>query len=138
MNLPKRMPVYRSQDKIRIHWLTAICAIDALVGLLTMFGRSEGAAQMLLRAFITTTLWGGVLTASGLLIWLGYSVAGGIGGTLAWASLGFASVVTLTLGTGPSTSGPILPLAMAVFHGLITYDVGSGLDADREMRQRRE
>lgn len=132
------MPVFRSHDKIRTHWLTLLCGMDALYGALTIFGKSDSASQLLLRNVFAggTALWGAALLASSLLIYLGWSELGGAGGAFAWLILAAAGSISITNGTALSYSGPALLAGVAGFHVLIIYDVGSGLDDDRERRQR--
>lgn len=134
-----RMPVWKSHDKIRTHWLTLLCGTDALYAALTIFGKSDSASQILLRNAFSggTALWGGVLLGSAVLIYLGWSEPGGAGGAFAWLILAAAGTFSITNGTALSYSGPVLLAGVAGFHVLIIYDVGSGLDEDRERRQRR-
>ncbi len=136
---PARMPVWASRDKIRTHWLGFLCGIDLLYGLLTVFSRSDGAAQALLRSVvpIATPLWGAGLAWAAVMVLFGWSVIGGVAGTLAWGVLGGAALLSIIKGGALSYTGPILPLAFAGFHWLIAFEVGSGLDVDRERRQRR-
>lgn len=140
MNVPERMPVWASKDKIRTQWLTWLCVfINLPYGVLTMFGRSDGASQVLIREAFPpgTHLWAALLLASTGLIFLGWSVTGAAGAATAWLTLFAASLFTVGHGTALATAGPVLPWGMAGFHVLVIIEVMSGLDADRERRQRR-
>lgn len=111
-----RMPVWISwiSDPIRAHWLTLLLLVDVCYGGYNMF--DAGVA-----------FWCGlVLTVSGGLIALGWNVTGAGLGLFAWAALMFAG-----------TDSPILLGAMAGFSILVIYDVVTGLDADREAKQKR-
>jgi hypothetical protein len=136
--MPDRMPVWVSfkTDKIRFHWLSWLCLGDALYGILTIFGRSDGAPQLLLRSVlpVATPLWGGALFAAATLMLMGYSVSGGLVGLFCWGILGMAAAFTVS--SSPSSSGWVVPMWCAGWHLLVAYDVGSGLDHDRERRQR--
>lgn len=138
MNVPKRMPVWRSQDKIRTHWLSFLCLLDALYGFLTIFGKSEGAPQALLRRVwpFATPFWGALLFASAVLIYIGFSVSGAAISAVCWGILVTASVAVIITGDALSSAGWVVPFGMTGWHVLIIIDVGSGLDADRERRQR--
>lgn len=133
----KRMPVWASQDKIRKHWLHGVCAVEALYAIFTWFGKAEGAAQILLRQTMPLWLWPLMLLASVALIEFGFSVQGGLAGAAVWGAFTACIVVTIFRGTALSDGGWILPFGMAWLNVLVIYDVGSGLDADREFRQRR-
>lgn len=134
-----RLPVWRSADKIRVHWYTWLCAADAVYALYTIFGGPGGAPwQSLARAFpFAIPLWGSALFAAALLIWFGYSMTGGAVGALCWTILTVAAVITINAGGACSPSGWVLPAWIAGRHLLVVYEAGSGLDADRERRQRR-
>lgn len=135
-----RMPVFRSADPIRTHWLTALCLLDIFYGLVNVFGRSDGASQVLLRSLPPVPVWATLPIAASIVasvaIYLGYSVIGGIAGTLAWGSLVFASIASIATGTALSWSGPVLYGFVTWVHVLITYEVSSELDSERERRQR--
>lgn len=137
MNVPKRMPVYRSQDKIRTHWLTLLCAFDLLYGLVNMFGKAEGPGQLVLRGIAPIPVWYGLLVLAAVLIWFGWSVPGGSVGAFALGFQAAAALVSITNGTALNYGGPLVLGYVAWQHALVIYDVGSGLDADRERRQQR-
>ncbi len=129
------MPVRASQDKIRIHWLTALCAFDLLYGGVTIFGKTESVSQEYLRGLsLPPAFWGALLVLASGLIWWGWSVPGARVAGFAWAALMGASLMTIT--DAVSYGGPILFGYAAYQHALISHDVGSGLDSDRERRQR--
>lgn len=139
MNLPSGwMPVWVSQDRIRQQWLYSLIAADGLYAVLTLFGRSEGASQLLLRSVlpIGTTVWSLLLLCAAVLMLFGGSIPGATLGTLAWVILTSTTLVSIHNGTALSSAGPVLPGFMTWLHILVSYAVGSGLDADRERRQR--
>lgn len=141
MKLPSGwMPVWASRDLIRQQWLYSLIGADGLYAALTLFGRSEGASQLLLRSVlpIGTTVWSLLLFGAAVLMLLGASVPGATLGTLAWVILTSATLFSIHYGTALSSAGPVLPGFMTWLHILVSYAVGSGLDADRERRQRRE
>lgn len=137
MNLPKRMPVRDSSDKIRVQWLTALCAVDFLYGGINTVGKAESAGQQLLRGIFPIPVWGAALVLAAALIWFGWSVQGSIVGTFVWGFSSGASVASIVYGTAPSYSGPLPAAFICTCHMMIIYQVGSGLDQDRENRQRR-
>lgn len=137
MNFPERMPIWCSQDKIRRYWLYMLCVENVLYALFTFFGRSDGAAQVMLRHMMPAWVWPILLVGSTALLLVGHSVEGAMGGAVAWGALTAAVLVTISRGTGLSDGGWILPAGMAVQHVLVIYVVIRGLDADRERRQRR-
>lgn len=137
MNIPKRMSVRSSADRIRREWLTGLCVFDALLGLALTFGPSDSVAQMLLRgAHAPPPLWGGLILAGAGLIWFGWSVPGAMGAGLGFLAQCTATLWTIGAGTAASYIGPILFGWAAYQHMLIIHEVGSGIDADRERRQR--
>lgn len=132
------MPVWRSIDKIRLHWLGLLIGVDALYGLINIFGKAESAPQILLRTILPLPVWYGMLVLAAVLVTFGFSVPGGVVGTLGWSALAAASAFTIVHGTAESYGGPVLLGGFgAGFHILITYDVGSGLDDARERSPRR-
>lgn len=136
---PERMPVWKSVDRIRIHWLTALVLADVFYGGVTMFGgRSESAAQVLLRNIVPIGLWGVTLCVAGLMIWFGWYVYGSVLGIIAWGLLAAASVSSVLTGTALSLSGPILLGWATGCHILIAYEVVAEIDADRERKQKRK
>lgn len=138
MNLPERMPVRASKDKIRVQWLTWLCIADAAYGSVNMFGKTESAGQMLLRNICPMPVWGGLMVVGAVLIWFGWSVPGAMLAGFVWAFTAGASLVSITIGTALSYSGPIPACFLAGCHSMIIAQVGSGMDQDRERRQRRE
>lgn len=138
MDINDRMPVWKSQDKIRREWLHSLCAVDALTGLFVMFGRSEGAAQMLLKqALPGLWLWALALLVAAGMIEFGWYIRGGAAGAAAWGSYTAAILWTIGARTALSDAGWILPAFITLVHVLIIHEVESGLDQDRERRQRR-
>lgn len=131
------MPIWRSIDRIRLHWLGLLVAVDALYGLVNIFGKAESAPQILLRTILPLPVWYGLIVGSAVLITFGWSVPGGVVGTLGWSALAAASASTIVHGTAESYGGPFLLGGWAGWHILVTYDVGSGLDDARERSQRR-
>lgn len=109
-------------------------------GVLTLFGRSDGATQVAMRDVfpIATQLWGALLISSAALLWLGWSVIGAAGAALAWTILTVAAVVVINHGGAVSTAGWVPFAFIGGCHVLVIFEVLSGLDADRELRQRRE
>jgi len=133
----ERMPVRASKDRIRVAWLTALCVFDALYGAVTMFGKTESAPQMFLRGIgLPPPFWGFLLFGAAALIWWGFSVPGAGVAAFAWGALGAASLLTITNGTAAAYTGPIVYGYVAYQHAMIIHQVGSGLDRDRERRQR--
>lgn len=131
-----RMTIFQSIDKIRLHWLLLVVCVDVLYGGINIFGKADSAPQILLRSILPLPFWYGSLVLSGGLLTLGYSVAGGMVGTGGWGALTVAALLTIVYGTAQSYGGPVLLGAFAVIHGMITYEVASGLDAHRERTQR--
>jgi len=131
------MPVWVSlkTDPIRAHWLAVVVIEDVLYGLVNMFGKTEGAAQALMREVLPIPVWYGLIVASAVLIAFGWSVWGAVLGTFAWLFLVLASVESIKNGTAPSYGGPILLSLPAALNFLIIFDVLSGLDAARERKQ---
>jgi hypothetical protein len=136
MKLPERMPVRASADLIRRQWLTWLCIVDALYGVALMFGKAEGAGQVLLRNIFPIPMWGSLMVVAGAAIWWGWSVRGALLGAFVWAFTAGASLASIVIGTALSYSGPIPTAFLAGCHALIAHQVWSGLDADRERRQR--
>lgn len=136
MNLPKRMSVRDSADAIRRQWLTTLCVADVSFGGINMFFKAESPGQQLLRSIFPIPVWGAALVAAGALIWFGWSVQGGIAGAFVWGFSSGATVATIVFGTAPSVSGPIPAAFLCLCHAMIIYQVGSGMDQDRERRQR--
>jgi hypothetical protein len=68
---------------------------------------------------------GAVLIVSGIVIAWGWNVSGAGLGVFAWVALMFAG-----------RDDPILLGGIAGFHILVIYDIVTGLDADREAKQR--
>lgn len=134
---PGRMPIWASIDPIRRHWLSWVVAVDFLYGGVNMFGKTQGASQVLLGSILPLSIWYGLLLLAAILITFGWSVRGGMVGTFAWGAYAAAQVVTIVNGTALSYGGAIPLLGWAGVHIMITYDVGSGLDDAREQSQRR-
>lgn len=137
----RRMPIWRSQDKIRTHWLTWLCLVDGLTALFTGFGRSNGPAQLLLKhmvpAWASAWSWPALLGAATVAIALGYYVEGAMAAAGVWVALLAAALVTIGTRIALSDAGWIWPAAMTYVHVLVIIEVQSGMDADRERRQRR-
>lgn len=131
------MPVLASVDRIRVHWLTTIVVGDLAYGLVSAFGKAEGASQLLLREVAPIQLWAVLYVAAAGLIWFGWSVWGGVAGTLAWGSAAVASAVAISLNLAPSWTGPVVLGILTYCHILVSFEVASGLDKDRERRQRK-
>ncbi len=131
------MPVWKSIDPIRTHWLSLVIAEDFAYGVTNTFGKTEGASQTLLRTLLPLPVWYGSLVVAAVLVALGYSVSGGIVGMACWMALAVAAMLTIAHGTALSYGGPIPLMGWAWIHFLITYDVHSGLDDARERSQRR-
>lgn len=138
MNLPERMPVRSSKDKIRVRWLTALCITDLLYGAIGMFGKAESPPLLLLRHIFAMWVWGGAMVIGAGLIWWGYSVSGAMLAGFVWFFIAGAATITITKGTALSFNGPIPVGYLAYCHAMIINQVGSGMDQDRERRQRRE
>lgn len=112
----QRMPVWDSWavDPIRAHWLVLMLLLDVIYGGENMF-------------YPDIAFWCGlVLAVSGVLVGLGWNVTGAGIGTFSWAALMFVG-----------HDNPTLIGGIAGFHVLVLWDVGTGLDADRETKQRR-
>jgi hypothetical protein len=124
MNVPKRMSVWASIDPIRKHWLTWLLLINILYGglHLTTGGMTFWCGLLLLAA---TTLMG-----------FGWSVAGAGIGMVVWSVFLFAAVASITPAVALPYGDLVLALSSMGWHGLVLYDVGTGLDADRETKQR--
>ena len=139
MNLGNRMPVWKSQDAIRRQWLHSLCAVNSLYAVFTLVGRNDGAAQVLLRQIIpfAAWFWPLMLLVSAVLIWFGFSVEGARGAAALWGALTAAVFWTIGTREALSDAGWILPGFMTWLHILVVHEVGSGLDEDRERRQRR-
>jgi hypothetical protein len=133
----ERMPVWASIDPIRKHWLGLLILIDVLYGGINVFTPAQSAPQILLREVLPIPVWGGMLVVCAVLVAFGWSVHGGVVGAFGWLAQAIASFATIVQGTALAYNGPILLGGMGAFHALITYDVGSGLDARRERQQRR-
>jgi hypothetical protein len=134
-----RMPVWKSleNDKIRFQWLVWLLFADVFYGVINMFGgKAESASQILLRDIMPTTVWGAALVASGAFIWFGFSLTGAFLGTTTWGILAAMSIRTIIEGTSLSWSGPILLGYLMGNHMLILHEVASGIDAERERKQR--
>ncbi len=88
-----RMPIWRSQDKIRQQWLYTLCTADALAALFTLFGRAEGASWRLLNAILPTTpgtataVWSALLAACSACILFGFNRTGAAAGAVVWSAL---------------------------------------------------
>lgn len=132
-----RMAIWMSIDPIRRHWLTWVVIVDLLYGGVNMFGKTEGASQILLRSILPLQFWYGLLVLAALLVTFGWSVRGGMVGTFGWGSFAVAQIATIVHGTALSYGGAIPLLGWAGIHVMIVYDVGSGLDDSREQSQRR-
>lgn len=137
---PNRAPIWKSIDRIRLHWLAWLVLGDGVYALLTIFGESAGAPQQLLRSVLpfATPLWGGALLMASVLLALGYLETGGSVGAACWLALTAAAVGTVQNGTALSTAAWVLPAWAAGWHLLVLYEATSGLDALRESQQRRE
>lgn len=134
-----RMPVWKSEDKIRVQWLTFLIFADVAYGVINWFGgRAESASQILLRDIMSTSLWGALLVAAGSFIWFGFSLTGAFLGVAAWGILATMSVRTIIEGTSLSWSGPVLLGYLMGNHMLILHEVASGIDAARERKQRED
>lgn len=132
-----RMPVWKSQDKIRKHWLYSLSAFDILAGVFTMFGRSDGSAQRLIEEMgMPMTLWAFLLLVGSSGILLGFNKSGSACCAAVWTGLTAASLLTVAAHTALWSAGWVLPASMLWWHVLVILEVGSGLDADREHRQR--
>lgn len=132
----RHMPIWQSIDPIRKHWLTWVVAVDFLYGGINMFGKTESASQLLLASILPIWMWYAMLPLSAFFIAFGYSVRGGMLGTLGWGALAAAAVLTIVHGTALSYGGAIPLIGWAGVHIMITYEVGSGLDDQRERSQR--
>lgn len=135
------MPVWKSEDKIRTHWLWWLCQVNGLTVLFTGFGRSDGAAQLLLKhtfpAWASAWAWPTLLLLATTAIAFGYYVEGSMAAASLWVALLVASLVAIGTRTALSDAGWIWPYAMTYVHVLVIIEVKSGMDADRERRQRR-
>lgn len=132
-----RLTVWASIDRIRRHWLLWLIGWgDVLYGVVNMFGPTESAYQQLLRDVAPIWAWYALFPLAAVLIALGYSKTGAVVGMFAWLFLVLASSATIYQGSALSYGGPILLGLPMGFHFLILWDVGTGLDADRERRQR--
>ena len=138
MNVPERMPVRASKDKIRVAWLTWLCIADAMYGGINMFGKAESAAQVLLRNIFPIPVWGTAMLLGAVLIWFGWSIQGAMLSGFVWAFTAGAALVSISVGTALSYSGPVPAAFLAGCHAMIISQVTSGLYKDREARQRRE
>jgi hypothetical protein len=110
-----RNPVWESLsvDPIRAHWLILLLAIDVLYGGSNLLGHG-------------LAFWCGLaLIGLAVVIGLGWNITGAAFATIAWSALMFAG-----------TDSTILLGGLAGFHILVIYDVGTGLDAAREAKQR--
>lgn len=133
-----RMAVWASADPIRRHWLYWVVIVDFTYGGINMFGKAQGPSQLLLATILPIQVWYGMLVVAAVLIALGWSVRGGVLGTLGWGSLTAAAVLTVVHGTALSYGGFIPLLGWMGVHVMIMYDVSSGLDDARERLQRGE
>lgn len=137
MDIPKRLSVRASADAIRRQWLTLLCAVDVLAGAAIIVGPNQSASQQLLRNFLPVPAWGVLVGAAAMLIYLGWYIPGAAGGAFAWGGMAGASLGSILAKTATSWIGLVVFAGIAGFHVLIITNVGSGLDADRERRQRR-
>jgi hypothetical protein len=114
MNVPDRIPVWESWrwDPIRAQWLIVLILIDALYGGDHLPG--DGLAS-----------WCGLaLLLTAAMIGWGWNVAGAGLATVAWSAFMFAG-----------HDSTILLGGIGAFHILVIYEVGTGLDADRQAKQ---
>lgn len=132
------MPIWRSwkSDPIRFHWLFWLILIDALYGVVNMFGRADNASQLLMRDTAPIPAWYVLLPIAAVLIGVGLSKTGGAVGMFAWLFLLLASATSIKQGTALSYGGPILLGFPCGCHFLVIFDVGTGADAERERKQR--
>jgi hypothetical protein len=119
------MTVWQSlkTDPIRAHWLGLLLLVDFSFGTIQMFGNP---AQV---------LCGTLLLGATVLIGLGWSKTGAALGVCAWtvslmAALDVPAASILFYGY------PILLGGSVGWHILVLYDVGTGLDEARELKQR--
>ena len=138
--LKSRMAIWESQDKIRRRFLYGCVLADLAYGLLNMFGRAEGASQILIRSMLPSGLdWfvPGLILLSAMLLLIGWSAWGGIAGTMGWGANTVAILWTIGSGTSLSTGGWVPYAFVWYFHVSVIISVVNGTDADREERQRR-
>lgn len=111
-------------------WRYTVAGADVAWGAVFLFG---GAAklpyQQLLKEVMPMQVWGGLLVLVGTLLFTRHLRAGGVGGALVWAASSLATVITVSKGISPSAASPVLLVAFAIFHLLITYGAASGLAA---------
>lgn len=131
MNVPERMPVVSSVDPIRTHWLLALLGVNVLGGAACLLAPAGDTSQALLYTA------GGLLLVSALLVASGWYVVGGVVGGFGWGALIAACLYSTAHWTVLACVAAIVVGYLAVQHALIMYDVGKGLDRDRERRQRR-
>jgi hypothetical protein len=139
MNVPRRMPLWGpngSVDSIRVQWLSWLLLVETAYAVVNMFGRTESPYQLLLREVAPLAVWYGLIVVSAVLIAFGFSMSGAALGMFAWLALVLASAFTIRNGTALSYGGPILLGLPAGSNFLILFEVGTGMDADREFRQR--
>jgi hypothetical protein len=130
------MPLLSSADKIRIQWLSWLVLVETVYGAVNMFGPTNSPTQLLLCEVAPLAVWYGLIVVSAVLIAFGFSMSGAALGMFAWLALVLASAFTIRNGTALSYGGPILLGLPAGCNFLVLFEVGTGMDADREFRQR--
>lgn len=130
------MPIWATADRIRRQWLGWLVSVNIGYALANIAGPAENASQRILREVAPIWAWYGLLIVSGFLIAWGFSVSGAALGMFAWLFLVLASVASIWHQTALSWGGPVLLGLPMGCHAMIIFQVGTGLDADRERRQR--
>lgn len=127
----ERMPVVSSVDPIRTHWLIALIGANTLSGAACVFVPAGYASQILLYVA------GGLILVSAGLVLVGWYVTGALAGAFGWGALVATVLLAVTHWTALVCVFAVVLGYLAYQHALVAYDVGTGLDRDRERRQRR-
>lgn len=116
-------------------WRVLVAITDILYGCTFVLGGHANAAyQQLLKPTLSMPTWGALLVLAGALFLSRYLQVGGVLGAVIWSAFSIASVVTEFEHTAETASAPILLMAFAVFHVLITWAAVHGLAARRQRR----
>lgn len=136
MNYPGgRMPIWKSQDNIRREWLYVFSGADAIACVLTLIGRAEGAANKLLP--VPMGVWAIFVLMASVALLFGYSKTGALLGAAMWGGITGTSLLAVANRTALWDAGWVGFGVLFVCHLAIYREVHSGMDADREWRQRR-